>query len=73
MVTAHTASAAPLGETSLEDPNAPIVIIGQVLCILVPLAVWFIPSPLESRSRSMHSRSSASWWWRGSRVPWTMR
>jgi hypothetical protein len=47
MVTAHTGSAAPVGEASLEDPNAPIVIIGQVLCLLVPLAVWFIPSPLE--------------------------
>jgi solute carrier family 13 (sodium-dependent dicarboxylate transporter), member 2/3/5 len=31
----------------LEDPNSPVVIIGQVLCILIPLAVWFAPLPLE--------------------------
>jgi hypothetical protein len=43
MVTAHTSSAPPSGEISLEDPNSPVVIVGQVLCILVPLAVWFAP------------------------------
>ena len=32
---------------SLENPNSRIVIVGQVLCILVPLAVWFAPLPLE--------------------------
>jgi di/tricarboxylate transporter len=47
MVTAHTSSALPSGEISLEDPNSPVVIVGQVLCILVPLAVWFAPLPLE--------------------------
>ena len=35
------------GSTSLENPNSRIVIVGQVLCILVPLAVWFAPLPLE--------------------------
>jgi solute carrier family 13 (sodium-dependent dicarboxylate transporter), member 2/3/5 len=34
-------------ETALEDPNSPLVVAGQVLCILVPLAVWFAPLPLE--------------------------
>src|ERR1700731_4386593 len=47
MVTAHTSSALPSSEISLEDPNSPVVIVGQVLCILVPLAVWFAPLPLE--------------------------
>ena len=28
---------------SLENPNSPLVLIGQILCILVPLAVWFAP------------------------------
>jgi di/tricarboxylate transporter len=31
----------------LENPNAPLVIVGQILCILVPLVVWFAPLPLE--------------------------
>src|SRR3954462_5634905 len=34
-------------EASLENPNSRLVVIGQVLCILVPLAVWFAPLPLE--------------------------
>jgi anion transporter len=34
-------------EPLLEDPNSPVVIVGQVLCILVPPAVWFAPLPLE--------------------------
>jgi anion transporter len=40
------AASAP-AEPLLEDPNSPVVIAGQVLCILVPLAVWFAPLPLE--------------------------
>ena len=40
------AAAAPT-EPLLEDPNSPLVIVGQILCILVPLAVWFAPLPLE--------------------------
>ena len=47
MVTAHTVSALPSGEMSLEDPNSPVVIVGQILCILVPPVVWFAPLPLE--------------------------
>ena len=47
MTTAETGSAPPSGEISLEDPNSPIVIVGQILCVLVPLVVWFAPSPLE--------------------------
>jgi di/tricarboxylate transporter len=34
-------------EILLKNPNAPLVIVGQILCILVPLAVWFAPLPLE--------------------------
>jgi sodium-dependent dicarboxylate transporter 2/3/5 len=34
-------------EMLLENPNSPLVIIGQLLCILVPLAVWFAPLPLD--------------------------
>ena len=30
----------------LEDPNSPLVIAGQILCVVVPLAVWFAPLPL---------------------------
>ena len=31
----------------LEDPNSPIVVIGQILCIIIPLVIWFIPLPIE--------------------------
>jgi len=34
-------------EALLENPNSRLVIVGQILCILVPLAVWFSPLPLE--------------------------
>ena len=46
MVTARAAPAPP-SETSLEDPNSPLVVVGQILCILVPLVVWFTPTSLE--------------------------
>jgi solute carrier family 13 (sodium-dependent dicarboxylate transporter), member 2/3/5 len=32
---------------ALENPNSPVVIAGQVLCILVPLTIWFLPLPLD--------------------------
>src|ERR1700693_4070733 len=32
---------------SLENPNSAVVVVGQILCILVPLVVWFAPLPLE--------------------------
>lgn len=32
---------------SLENPNSRLVVIGQILCILVPPLVWFTPSPLQ--------------------------
>ncbi len=41
------AGAAPAPET-LEDPNSPVVLAGQILCILVPLVLWFAPLPLEA-------------------------
>jgi hypothetical protein len=55
----------------LEDPNSPVIIIGQVLCIL-PLAAWFAPLPLEPVTKQAFA-IVASWSWRGSRVPWTAR
>lgn len=39
--------AATPAETALEDPNSRVVIAGQILCILVPLAIWFAPLGLE--------------------------
>src|SRR6266700_1551381 len=47
MVAAETAPASASAENLLENPNAPLVIVGQILCILVPVAVWFAPLPLE--------------------------
>src|SRR5215469_4105020 len=47
MVAAETAPASASAENLLENPNAPLVIVGQILCILVPLVVWFAPLPLE--------------------------
>jgi solute carrier family 13 (sodium-dependent dicarboxylate transporter), member 2/3/5 len=32
---------------SLENPNSRLVVIGQILCVLVPLFVWFVPLPLQ--------------------------
>jgi hypothetical protein len=47
MGTAETDHASPSAENLLENPNSPLVIVGQILCIVVPLAVWFAPLPLE--------------------------
>jgi solute carrier family 13 (sodium-dependent dicarboxylate transporter), member 2/3/5 len=47
MPAAATAGARVAVETPLENPNSPLVILGQILCVLVPLAVWFAPLPLE--------------------------
>src|SRR5215471_7357693 len=47
MVAAETAPASASAENLLENPNAPLVIVGQILCVLVPLVVWFAPLPLE--------------------------
>jgi sodium-dependent dicarboxylate transporter 2/3/5 len=32
---------------SLENSNSRLSVIGQILCVLVPLAVWFAPLPLQ--------------------------
>jgi sodium-dependent dicarboxylate transporter 2/3/5 len=48
MPASETESAPVAAELPLEDPNAPLVIIGQILCVLVPLLVWFAPLPIES-------------------------
>ena len=32
---------------ALENPNSRLVVIGQILCILVPPLVWFTPLPLQ--------------------------
>src|SRR5262252_10538513 len=47
MVAAETAQTSGSAETLLENPNAPLVVVGQILCILVPVAGWFAPLPLE--------------------------
>ena len=47
MPASETESARVAAELPLEDPNAPLVIIGQILCVLVPLLVWFAPLPIE--------------------------
>jgi sodium-dependent dicarboxylate transporter 2/3/5 len=47
MVAAEMGSASTPADTSLEDPNSRVVIVGQILCILVPLVVWFAPLGLE--------------------------
>jgi solute carrier family 13 (sodium-dependent dicarboxylate transporter), member 2/3/5 len=47
MGTAETDQASAPVENSLENPNSLLVIVGQILCIVVPLAVWFAPLPLE--------------------------
>lgn len=36
---------------SLENPNARIVIGGQVFCVLVPLSLWFAPLPLDAATK----------------------
>jgi solute carrier family 13 (sodium-dependent dicarboxylate transporter), member 2/3/5 len=48
---AATGAGALPSPESLENPNSRIVIVGQILCILVPLAVWFAPLPLEPDSK----------------------
>jgi solute carrier family 13 (sodium-dependent dicarboxylate transporter), member 2/3/5 len=50
MVAAET-NAGSMSETPLENPNSRVVIAGQVLCLLVPLAVWFAPLPLEPNTK----------------------
>jgi solute carrier family 13 (sodium-dependent dicarboxylate transporter), member 2/3/5 len=45
MVTGN-AGASP-ASSFLENPNSRVVIVGQLLCILVPLAFWVAPLPLE--------------------------
>ncbi|SRR6266568_4408058 len=47
MMAAEKDSASAPAEALLENPNSRLVIVGQILCILVPLAVWFSPLPLE--------------------------
>jgi solute carrier family 13 (sodium-dependent dicarboxylate transporter), member 2/3/5 len=50
MMAAET-NAGSMAETLLENPNSGVVIAGQVLCLLVPLAVWFAPLPLEPNTK----------------------
>src|SRR2546430_15449699 len=47
MMAAEKDSASAPAEALLENPNSRLVIVRQILCILVPLAVWFSPLPLE--------------------------
>ena len=32
---------------SLENANSPLVLVGQILCVLVPLSVWLAPLPID--------------------------
>jgi len=34
-------------QEALEDPNSPIVVIGQILCVIVPLVIWFVPLSID--------------------------
>src|SRR4051794_30275913 len=47
MTTVTTSRELEAPEALLENPNARIVVIGQVLCVVVPLLVWIAPLPLE--------------------------
>ncbi len=47
MTVAQTQAVQATYEVLLEDPNSPLVIAGQILCVLVPLAVWFAPLPID--------------------------
>ena len=51
MTTAQTESAPNAPEALLEDPDSPLVIAGQILCVLLPLAVWFAPLPLAPATK----------------------
>src|SRR5580692_7418182 len=51
MTTALTESAPNAPEALLEDPNSPLVIAGQILCVVFPLAVWFAPLPLAPATK----------------------
>jgi anion transporter len=46
MVAADIPMTSTAAGSTLEDPNSKIVVVGQILCLLVPLAVWFAPMPL---------------------------
>src|SRR6202035_4813534 len=48
---AQTESAPNAPEALLEDPNSPLVIAGQILCVVLPLAVWFAPLPLAPATK----------------------
>src|SRR5438270_12251212 len=51
MVAAETAPASASAENLLENPNSPLVIVGQILCVVLPLAVWFAPLPLAPATK----------------------
>jgi anion transporter len=51
MTTAQADGAPKSPEALLEDPNSPLVIAGQILCVLVPLALWFAPLPIAPITR----------------------
>src|SRR3984893_15012153 len=51
MTTAQTESAPNAPDALLEDPDSPLVIAGQILCVLFPLAMWFAPLPLAPATK----------------------
>src|ERR1700686_2359161 len=51
MTTAQTEIAPNAPDALLEDPDSPLVIAGQILCVLFPLAMWFAPLPLAPATK----------------------
>lgn len=35
----------------LESANTPLVVVGQILCVLLPLVIWFAPLPLDPAAK----------------------
>ena len=60
MMAAEKDSASAPAEALLENPNSRLVIVRQILCILVPLAVWFSPLPLEQFAA--YVKEQTTWW-----------
>jgi anion transporter len=46
-VAAVSREASPAAEEPLENPDSLVVVVGQILCLVVPVVVWFAPLPLQ--------------------------
>ena len=70
MAVVGTGERSKSGEAQFDAANSHVVAIGQILCVVVPLAIWF--SPLDIEPQTKHGLAiSPSWWWRGSPRRWT--